>query len=134
MAALTQERMRDFERWTYHLFPLASGNKAWKQGIAILSAGKVYPGGHDGIMIGLFDRTVDATSAEKQVQVNFGTEIEVEWLANDGTIAADDIGELAYVIDDQTIGLAGTVIAGRIWWVDAGRGVAVQKLPFAVAP
>lgn len=130
MTALNNQRMRDFERWTYKSFLLAAGTKAWKHGIAVLRAGKVYPGNaSDGLFIGVFNENIDATLGDRPVHVNLGVEIEVEWFANDGSIAADDIGDVAHVIDDQTLGLAGTgALAGRIWAVDAIRGVAVQKL------
>lgn len=137
MTALVQDKTRDFERWNYHLFQLAAGKKAYKHGIAVLSAGKVHPGGTvaSGVVIGVFDQALDAAGPnDKPVNVNLTTEIEVEWWPQDGTIAADDVGELAFVVDDQTVTLAdGGVLAGRIWAVQAGRGVAVQKLE-AVLP
>lgn len=131
MSALTQERMREFEKWTYHLFRLASGKKAFKGGAAVLAAGKVYPAGAgvSGVYIGIFARTVDATAGERDVNVDLSPEIHVEWFANDGSIEADDISALAYLVDDQTVTLtADDVLAGRIWAVDKVRGVAVQKL------
>lgn len=136
MTALTQERARLFERWTYHDFTLATGNKAWKNAIAAidLSTGKVEPGHAetDLFVIGLFDQTVDATSAEKKVRVNLQREIEVEWLDNSVSDALDagDIGSLCYVEDDQTVSSLATAhsIAGRVWAVDALKGVAVEKL------
>lgn len=136
MTALAQERARLFESWKYHDFPLAVGNKAWKNGIAALdlSTGKVEPGHAetDLFIIGLFDQTVDATAAEKLVRVNLQTEIWVEWLDNSVSDALDagDVGSLCYVEDDQTVSInpTGKSVAGRVWAVDATKGVAVQKL------
>lgn len=136
MTAMSQERMRDFERWTYYDFTLASGNKAYKNGIACLdlSTAKVEPGHAetDLLYIGLFDQTVDATSADKIVRVNLQREIEVEWLDNSLTHALvdTDVGSLCYIEDDQTVTSlsTGNSIAGRVWKVDSTRGVAVERL------
>ncbi len=136
MTALATAKASRFERWTYHLFTLASGNIAYKGGIAVLdlSTGKVEPGHAelDAFVIGKFEETVDATSADKLVQVNLGKEIEVEWWANSGTsaLASTDVGNLCFVEDDQTVGKvgAGASVAGRVWAVDSVKGVAVEKL------
>jgi hypothetical protein len=136
MAALIKARTQIIERWTYHLFPLAVGNKAWKGGACGIdpSTGKVEPmhAEADLIYIGNFDQDVDATAAEAMVNVDLGMEIEVRRYANDagGPIAADDVGSLCYFIDDQTVSMTstGNAPAGRVWDVDATLGVAVQKL------
>lgn len=133
MTALVQEKMRSFERWTYHLFPLAAGFKAWKHAaIGVnLATGKVQPAtaGAALLIIGVADETVDATLAEKPLNVNLGTEIEVEWWLNAGNITAAHLGRLAFFADDQTVTLTGnTMLAGRIWSVDAVKGVGVQNL------
>jgi hypothetical protein len=144
MTALAQDRMRSTERWKYHLFPLASGNIAYQGGIAALdlSTGKCEPGHAetDLFIIGTFAEYMDASAAEKQVNVDLGMEMEVEWFDNSGSnaIAATDVGSLCYVEDDQTVGISptGRSIAGRIWAVDTVKGVAVQRLealPPAVA-
>jgi hypothetical protein len=136
VTALIKERMSSFERWTYKEFPLAVGNKAFQGAIAALdlSTGKVEPGHAetDLFVIGKFAETVDATAAEALVNVNLGMEIEVEWWDNSGTnpVAATDVGSLCYVEDDQTaaISASGGSVLGRVWAVDALRGVAVEKL------
>lgn len=125
--------MRSFDRWTYHRFALAVGNKAWKHAaIGIdLSTGKVEPmhAESDLFFIGLAADTVDATSVEKQLNVNLGTEIEVEYFASAGGIALTDIGKLAYFTDDNTVSLAvAGSLAGRIWDYQSGLGVGVEKL------
>lgn len=135
MTALVMERQSTTERWTYHRFTLAAGSKAWRHGIAAidLATGKVVPGAAAGdlLVIGKFDQSLDLSAVgavDTLINVNLGTEIEVEWWANDGTILAADIGQLAYVVDDQTVGGAGAVLAGRIWGVDPLFGAAIQKL------
>lgn len=126
--------MRIFEAWSFHKFPLAVGNKAWKHaGVGIdLSTGKIEPmhTESDLFFIGLANETIDATSAEKQLDVNLLGEIIVEFFVNDASsILATDLGKLAYFKDDNTLTLTpGGSLAGRIWAVDATRGVGIQKL------
>lgn len=136
MTALTQARSRSVERWTYMQFTLATGNVAYKGGIACidLSTGKVEPGHAetDLFVIGVFAETVDATSAEAQVNVNLSKEIEVEWFVNSGSnpVVTANIGSLCYVEDDQTVGnsSSGNSVAGRAWKISTTDGVAVEKL------
>jgi hypothetical protein len=128
--------MSSHEVWKYREFVLASGNKAYKNGIAAidLSSGKVVPGqaGTDLFVFGKFAETVDATSADKVVTVNFDREVVVEWLANDtvSAVASTDVGSLCYQKDDQTVtaSASGNSIAGRVWAVSTADGVAVEKL------
>jgi hypothetical protein len=141
MTALTMERMRSFERWTYHQMILTSGTKAWKHGIAMLdpATGKVKPGaaGTGLLFIGLFAENVDATAGDKLVNINFGTEKEIEWLANaaTGPVLATDVGKVCYVLDDQTVTITstGNSVAGRVWIVDAVQGVGVERIAAAPA-
>lgn len=136
MTALAKERMSTVERWTYKNFTLTSGTKAYQNGLCAvaLGTGKVVPAAANAsyLVIGKFANTVDATSAAKTVNVNFGRELEVEWFENDGTspVAATDLGALCYIQDDQTVRLSpsATAVAGRVWAVDATKGVAVERL------
>lgn len=138
MTALNHERMSSREAWTYKQFILTSGTKAWKNGIAgiDLGSGKVVPASTraDLIVIGKFAETVDASAADKPVNVNLAREVWVEWYANDASsIAQTDLGALCYLKDDQsvTITATGASVAGRIWAVDSTKGVAVELLPYA---
>ena len=142
MTALAQERMRSFERWGYRQMILLSGTKAWKHGIAMLdpTTGKVKPGvvGTGLLFIGLFAETIDATTGgDKLVNINFGTEKEIEWLANAtvGPVLVTDVGKLCYVADDQTVTITatGASVAGRVWAVDAVQGVGVERITAAPA-
>lgn len=144
MTALIQNKARDFETWGSHEFTL-SGVKVWQgsQAVGIIAganAGKVTkPGSVAGVLsaviaLGIFTETVDATAADATVTVRLQKELEVEWLANDGTIAAANVFGVCYYADDATVGLKGAAAdgsaprsrAGRIWAVDATLGVAVE--------
>jgi hypothetical protein len=135
MTALAQERLSSVEAWKFKQFPLAVGNKGYKGGIACLdqSTGKCEPGHSESdlLVIGKFAETVDATAAEALINVEFPREIWVQWWVNAASsIAASDVGNLCFVLDDQSVTLtaAGNSVAGRIWAVDAARGVAVEML------
>jgi hypothetical protein len=141
MTALTNERQGHRESWQFHLFPLASGNKAWKNALIgiDLGSGKVVPASTrtDLLIIGVAAETVDATSVDKLLNVRLSREIWVDWLANDASsIVASDLGALCYLKDDQSVTITptGASIAGRIWAVDSGRGVAVEMLDAVPAP
>lgn len=136
MTALTNERMSNMEAWQSHLFTLASGNKAYKNALIgiDLGSGKVVPASTrtDLFIIGKAAETVDATAADKPLNVRLSREVWVEWLANDASsIAATDLGAICYVKDDQSVTLVstGASVAGRIWAVDSARGVAVELNP-----
>jgi hypothetical protein len=136
MTALIMERQNTMERWTHHLFTLAAGNKAWKNGKCGLdmSTGRVEPmhAETDLLYIGIFDETIDAAAGEQLVNVNLGMEIEIRWWNNDtvAPIAATAIGSICYSLDDQTVTADPTArsVAGRVWAVDSALGVGVQKL------
>lgn len=132
MAALTRMRAQTIGRWTHHEFTLATGSRAFQGGLAVgdMSTGKVEPA-HPGVgllALGWFDADVDATEAERPVTVNLGKEIEVRWLDNDGSIGAANVFQACYFADDHTVTATSTnnALAGRIWAVDAVRGVAVE--------
>jgi hypothetical protein len=113
VTALTNERMSSQESWQSHLFTLASGNKAWKNGVAAidLGSGKVVPASTrtDLFVIGKFTETVDASAADKLVNVRLAREIWVEWLNNDASsIASTDLGALCYLKDDQSVTITPT--------------------------
>jgi hypothetical protein len=145
VTALANKRLSYRETWKFRQFTLASGNIAYPNGMATLdlSTGKVEPGHPetDLFVIGHFadHQPVDATSAEKLVNIDLGREIEIDWFGNDSnSIAATDVGSLCYIKDDQTVTITptGASIAGRIWAVDSVKGVAVEflaSLPSATA-
>lgn len=135
MTALSAERQRDTENWSYHEFTL-TGVKAWKGAQLFLILGGSAKGKVTDVpspltcYLGVCWRTVDATSADKQVTVRLDLEMQgLEWLENGDTIVAADVGKPAYAQDDQTVFKAATAGAhiGRIMAVSSTLGVLVQK-------
>ena len=135
MTALANERQSSREAWSYKQFTLASGTKGYKNGLAAinLGTGKVVPAtaSTNLLVIGKFAETIDATAADKLVNVQLSREVWIEWLANDSTsVAATDFGALCYLKDDQSVTITptGASVAGRVWGVDSAKGVAVEVL------
>jgi hypothetical protein len=141
MTALANERMSMLEAWKYKQFTLASGHKAFKNGMACIAigTGKVVQGAASTslFVIGKFAETVDATAGDKLVNVQLAREIWVEWFANDSSsVAATDLGGICYVKDDQSVTITptGASTAGRVWGVDSAKGVAVEFLSAVPSP
>ena len=140
MTALAAQRSNQPEKWTRKQFTLAANNAAFKGGAACLSLsggsapGKVIPGATATtlLFIGTFAENKATSTSDQLVDVDLGEEIEVRWYANGATsLAVTDVGGVCYLVDDQTVSKSGTgkSLAGRVWAVDATKGVAVQKLP-----
>lgn len=144
MAAATKARGRKTHAFKHIELTLKSGTKAFRgcRAALELSSGKVIPATTDPglLMLGVFDEDVDATAADKPVNIDLEREVQVEFFAS-GTssdaIVAADRGKIVYAMDDQTVGLlaaTGGVArspAGRVWIVDS-RGVGIEKLGAAV--
>lgn len=137
MTALANERQSREKKFTYMQFPLAVGNKAYKNGNAAidLSTGKCEPAHPETDLFGIgkFAETVDATLAEALVNVNLQREVTAEWWENDtdGTpVTAAMLCALCYLLDDQTVTSdpSGASVAGRVWAVDSVKGVLVERL------
>lgn len=136
MTALADNRMGSEFRIRYRQMTLASGKVAYQNAAAFLdpTSNTVQPASSKTglIYLGLFTEKVDATSAALPVNVDFIEEIVCKRFVNDtgSPIASTDVGQIAYFVDDQTVSIsgAGRTVAGRIWDVDATKGVAVQKL------
>ena len=135
MTALSAERQRDTENWSYHEFTL-TGVKAWKGAQLFLIVGGSAKGKVTDlptpltVYLGVCWRTVDATAADKTVTVRLDTEAQgLEWLENGDSIAATDVGKPAYSQDDQTVFKAATLgcMIGRILAYSSTLGVLVQK-------
>lgn len=135
MTALIQGKQSSFEKWGQKQFTLASGLKAFKNGVAAikLGTGTVVPGAlePDLLVIGKFVEDMDATAGAKLVNVDLDA-VNIDWLANSGSspVASTDFGSLCWLVDDQTVSIApgGGSVAGRVWGVDALKGVAVQRI------
>lgn len=142
MTALAADKPRTTKQFKTLGFTLTSGTKAYKGGMAAirLTTGKVVPAtaAATDLVIGVFADNVDATSADKTVQVDLEREITAEWVANSTStdaVAATDLGRTVYVADDATVTItpAGAV-AGRCWGVSSTQGVLVEKLDASPAP
>ncbi len=80
----------------------------------------------NGIVMGVSTQLVDTTLGHTKCPVKRGR----FWFANDGTITAANIGQVATVLDNQTVSLAATttndVPAGIIVGVSAADGVCLD--------
>lgn len=134
MTALAADRQGNAKAFSILPFTLTAGTKAYKGGLAVIviGAGTVSPGSAatGRVVIGTFAETVDATAGAKTVAVQMQREITATWLAAHSVSApvATDIGRICYVQDDQTVTMAdtGRSIAGRVWAVDATKGILVE--------
>jgi len=140
VTALSIARASSEQSFSARKFTLASGLKAWTNGIAVLdfATGTVKPAtsaSDSFLILGKFAEDVDATAAAQLVKVNLIREIRAEWFAQDATFAAavglatsTDVGKIAYLLDDQTVTATATgrSIAGRVWAVET-RGVLVER-------
>jgi len=79
-----------------------------------------------GVVMGVSTQLVDTTLGHTKCPVQRGA----AWMGNDGSITAANIGQLALVIDNQTVGTtqANNIAAGFIEGVDATDGVLVAFL------
>jgi len=119
MAALTIERMTKFAgvvpaRGTY---PIAANTRIFKGSLVVLnSSGQAIPGNTiangAAIAVGRSSATYDNRTGSEAGGAAAALDVEVEFgvFAWDSAgaadlIAADDVGKLAYVVDDQTVAL-----------------------------
>jgi hypothetical protein len=136
MADLTRERMRVQATLKYKIYTLKSTFKAYKGHGAALrrSDGKVQPFDNSPglVFIGVFAETVDATSADKLVNVDLCREVQLEFFENDATSpvsASTGILGACYQLDNHTVTAdpeAGS-LAGLVWVVDS-RGVGIERV------
>lgn len=133
MTALAKNRTPAENRWNSKLFTLLSGSIAYEGGACFLNpaTGKVVPAlaaGAGFLFIGIFQEKVDASAADKPVNVKLPEEIMLTYFVNGSAIAATDVGKLCYFDDDQTVVLtAGArALAGRVLDVSATKGVGVD--------
>ncbi len=79
-----------------------------------------------GVVMGISTQLVDTALGHTKCPVRRGR----FWFGNDGTISAANIGQIATVLDNQTVSLAATttndVPAGQILAVDANLGVCLD--------
>jgi hypothetical protein len=137
MSALITKRASPEGRWKQKLFNLAAGKIAFQGGAAFLNiaTGYVEPASSSTgcLYLGTFIESVDASAGSLPVNVDLVQEIVFRRYANAtaaDAVAATDVGNLAYFMDDQTVCItpAGRSVAGRIWDVDAVKGIAIEKV------
>lgn len=96
------------------------------------SSGMCVPGKASSTLVpvGLFVERVDNRAGSQTVlaQVTLDREVLLRWYANDGTVTSAKLLQDCYILDDQTVSMnaTGASKSGRIWQVDAVRGVAVE--------
>jgi hypothetical protein len=137
MAALIQERLTKFAgvvpaRGTY---PIAANTRIFKGSLVVLnSSGQAIPGNTAAngaaIAVGKASHTLNNLTGSELGGAAGAADIEVEygvfqWETAGGAdlIEADDVGKLAYVVDDQTVAIVATgrVAAGCITEVREGK-------------
>jgi len=125
MAALTKDRKTAKRAGDIYHRAMAAGAKVYAGGIAALNAtGYATPGAvstalkKPGIAIEQVDNTAGVDGA-LSVDIEHG----IWQVANDGSITIADIGNPAYIVDDQTVadndGTGTRSLAGKIVDVDA---------------
>jgi hypothetical protein len=121
---------------------LAAKNEAvWKGGLACFdtSTGLVAKGFASTTLIPIGTFADDsAAAANKTVVVELFRELEAIWMVNAGggdAVAAANIGGLAYIRDDNTVGVDDDTntlsVMGRVWKIDTVKGVLVEPLQSA---
>jgi hypothetical protein len=134
MTALTQPCATPTEEGVRRQFPVAAGANIWQGALVVLVAGGWAAQGQAAtglVAVGRARKTADnvgGANGALTVEVDKGT---FRW-ANDpaNPIAQANVGQTAYVLDDNTVSLLGTgrSIAGTIFQVDAA-GVWVTTTP-----
>lgn len=139
MAALTGPRKRKFERIAKLLMPLSAGHEAQKGGLACIdtSTGEVVEGDVSTtlVAIGIFAEHKDNLLGADVVDVDVELDREVfgRWMDNDsggGEVTTADVGSSCYILDDHSVTMTDTGASkyGRVWRVDATKGVLVEPL------
>lgn len=133
-APLTKSRPLRVEKWRYKQFTLKAAETAYKGGIAVIKQadGKCYAGALATglVIIGVFAE--DKTSAsDTLVNVDLLEEKTLVWFNNSTSgdaVAATDFGKDCYMTDDNKVTITSTSAskAGRVWAVDATKGVLVE--------
>lgn len=132
-------------RFKYRKYTLTSGQVAY-QGSSIClrpSTGKCVvaaaTASDDLIFLGFAVEKVDASSADKLVNVEHPEEIVAFWFPNatsTDAVASTDFGKTVYLADDQTATITATAhaVLGKCWGVDSTKGVLVQKVAPSLRP
>jgi hypothetical protein len=140
MTALTASKMTPSREGNLYEYPVTAGVKCFSGGIAVLDAsGYVKPGvtGTGLVTVGRFNEYVDNTggaNGAKRAAVQAGVFGYSNSPAGADNITITEIGDVVYVVDDQTVAkvATGRSVAGRVVdldstglvWVKMGIGIA----------
>jgi len=139
MAALIDKRMTRETRMKNVALPLATGQAAFQGAIACadVTTGTVKRGaaGNASLLkLGEFADTVDNTAGASTVNVLVSLDVEIvaRWYDNDpgaGAVVAIDLWQDCYILDDHSVTMTstGNSVAGRVWAVDAVKGILVEN-------
>jgi hypothetical protein len=130
-------RMTRNEAWAYFEHPLTNAQAVEKGELACIdtATGLLAVGATSLTLrpIGTFEDAVTG-DAVTDVRVKLFDEIRIHWFDNDsGTpVVAADVGSLCYLLDARTVtgDATGASAAGRVWAVDATKGVAFEPIGF----
>lgn len=139
MGALTQARIGREETLFDISLPLATGQKVWRNGMACVDTStatvkKGASGNANLLRLGTFLNSYDNSggTASANVMVRLEREVRGQWFDNATgsgaiTMASNFFGTV-YIADDHTVTAtsSGNSPAGRVWDVDAVKGVLVQ--------
>jgi hypothetical protein len=140
MGALTSERTSREFNGKYILLPLDSGQTAvYKGGRATIDTAtgtvkKAVTGVATLLSVGEFAETIPAPVSGQQVNVQLDREIVAKWYDNatgGNAIVASALGTSnAWWLDDHTVqnSAGGGSVAGRVWGVDAIKGVLIEAV------
>jgi len=137
MAALTEDRNAFIEAvGRTRGYPAAAGARLFRHALACISAaGYVVPAADDAGLkspaLGVVEHKADNSTANAQdgdviARIRRGEIIEVFTVASADGITQADVGDLAYVVDDQTVarrtGVENDIVAGEVLSVNERGG------------
>lgn len=99
--------------------PVAAGDVIYQGTMVGRKAGKLTSAATAGVteVIGRAEVTVDNRTGTEDAMLDSARRGVFDW-ANDGSLTAADVGAEVYVVDDTTVGKAGTVVAGKLLWME----------------
>lgn len=131
MTALQKERFTKFRKAGGIDLPVAASVKIYKGAWCVLEGGYLRPAhaSATGTNAGRASDTVDNTNGSAgavSAHVKFLKEKTfMAMIGNSGEFVQADIGNTAYLLDDQTVThtSAGHVAMGTAWWLETNNGV-----------
>jgi hypothetical protein len=138
MSALSGPRAGRQETIKSRNLVLAASTAVYAGGVAAIDTSanvvtKQVAGNANLIAVGTFEASVDnsGSTATAYVHVTLSREINCYWLdsaTGANAVTAANLYENVYMLDDHTVTTASSsnAVSGRVWDVDATRGVLVQ--------